>query len=158
MTLHGTPLDHQMPVLGGQLTWGYTLSENMRMSRWPDIVLLLATRSLYQGSQLIWWYSSSKNMRMSRWPYVVLLLATRFLYRGAVRLRVNFVGKYELASKFTLASQRSFLRKDQLGYVRKIAHGKTLSKQSITVQVTGASRKSNEKKKVVSHVFSVNSY
>ena len=31
----------------GQLVWGYSSSENMTMSRWPYIVLLLATRCLY---------------------------------------------------------------------------------------------------------------
>ena len=33
MTLRSTPLGHQMPLLGGQLVWGYTSSENMNSLR-----------------------------------------------------------------------------------------------------------------------------
>ena len=34
----------QIWLIGGQVIWGYTWSEHMRMSRWPYVVLLLATR------------------------------------------------------------------------------------------------------------------
>ena len=53
-------------------------------------------------------------MRMSRWPYVLLLVATRCLYQGR-----QLVWKYELISGFTLASQRSFLRKTNNRLIRK---------------------------------------
>ena len=97
MTLLSTPLGHQMPLLGGAAHlkfWTKCVSNAFsiafsRMSKWPYVVLLLATRCLYWGG-----YSSSEILncvsnafsiafsRMSRWPYIVLLLATRCLTRG----------------------------------------------------------------------------
>ena len=61
-----------------------------RMSRWPYVVLLLATRCLYLGvtsylkcvTNCVSNACSLAFSRMWRWPYVVLLLANRCLYQG----------------------------------------------------------------------------
>ena len=45
MTLCNTPLGHQMPLLGEQLIWGYTLSENMS---WLQNLLLLHRGLFYK--------------------------------------------------------------------------------------------------------------
>ena len=50
MTLHRTALGHQMPLPGGwhSLSTAFSIAF-FRMSSWPCVVLLLATRCLYQG-------------------------------------------------------------------------------------------------------------
>ena len=54
------------------------------MWSWPDVVLLLATRCLYQGVNLTKGHADPKADQMQSWPDVVLLLATRCLYQGGM--------------------------------------------------------------------------
>ena len=52
------------------------------MSRWPDVVPLLATRCLYWGVHLTTCQPDPNDNQMSRLPDVVPLLSTRCLYLG----------------------------------------------------------------------------
>ena len=80
MTLCSIALGHQMPLLGGYVWLSTAFSiAFLNMSRWPHIVLLLATRCLYWGYVWLSTAFSIAFLNMSRWPYVVLLLATRCL-------------------------------------------------------------------------------
>ena len=102
MTWPHAALGHQMSLLGGTsctncVSNAFSIAFS-RMSRWPYVVLLLATRCLYWGSQLIWGYTSSYDMNKSRWPYMVLLLATRCLYWG---LGVSSSDGYRSSEKMT---------------------------------------------------------
>ena len=77
-------LTTRCPYWGAHLTKGQPDPMADQMSSWPEVVLLLATRCLYQGwgcmsDQRSAW---SKADQMSSWPEVVLLLATRCLYQG----------------------------------------------------------------------------
>ena len=76
LTLHSIALDHQMHGAGGMSDCPlHSEIACFRMSWWPNIVLLVATRCLYQGVVCI--------LKMSSWPYVVVLLLTiRCLYWG----------------------------------------------------------------------------
>ena len=76
-------LGHQMPLLRGRgyvwpeirlsLQWEGQPDPNAdQMSRWPDVVVLLATRCLYSGMSEL----------RSIWHKFVLLLSTRSLYQG----------------------------------------------------------------------------
>ena len=76
-------LGHQIP-----LPWGYILSRcALHLKTWPIYALHLKT-----------WHNSDLGHQMP-------------LPGGTSDLRVPFIWKYELTSKFTLASQRSFLQK-----------------------------------------------
>ena len=72
MTLCSTALDLQMPLPGGYTSDcplpSQLHSSFLNMSRWPYVVLLLATRCLYWGYMwpgYVW-------LQMSSWPYIWL--------------------------------------------------------------------------------------
>ena len=91
-----TSLHHQMPVWGGHLTKCQSDPKDDQMSSWPDVVLLLVTRCLYQGVHLTKCQSDPKDDQMSRWPDIVPFLATRCLYGGMSELRcTRYIWKFE---------------------------------------------------------------
>ena len=102
MTLYSTPLGHQMPLAGEHIIW------------WEQVIWKVDPNSAW--GQIIW------N------DDLILLLATRCQYRGSAHLRVHLIWKYELTSKFTLASQRFFLWKTNEGISEVEQIGKNLNK------------------------------
>ena len=88
MTWCSTIFGHQMPLPGGvYLTQCHPDWKDNQMSRWPDIVLLLATRCLYcRGTSDLSAKRTSKNLN-SLWVYA--LLHRSFLQRTNNRAQIS---------------------------------------------------------------------
>ena len=94
-----------MPLLVLHLTKGQADPKVDQMSSWPDIVLLLATRCLYQGGT---------SELSSTGPNLVSLLAMRCLYWGSIWLKCKKdIWKFENTLHFRCCFTEVFSMKDQ---------------------------------------------
>ena len=89
MTLHCSILGHQMLYGRLHLIECQLDQKDDQMSRWPNIVLFLATRYLYGRLNLIECQLEPKDDQMSRWRDIVLFLNTRCLYWEYIWLNVS---------------------------------------------------------------------
>ena len=139
MTWPHAALGHQMSLLGGTshlkfisncVSTAFSIAFS-RMSRWLYVVLLLATRCLYQGGTdyLKFWTNCVSNAfsiafsRMSRWLYVVLLLATRCLYWDGGQLIWEDMSSENMSSLWNL-----------LLLHRGLFHKRSMNKKNYNIQ------------------------